>query len=367
MRIALDGRAFDSPAGGVRRYANELFGAIRAIAPNTVLLAVGGTAIPAGILHQPASSLLPTNLGWAIGGLPLAARRARFDVFHALAYTAPLWGVRPLVLTIHDVSYARRPEWSPHPGRLGALRQWFYRASARAADRVITDSSFSKAEIIAAYGYGDERIDVVPLGVGAGFRPDAAVPREPFVLHVGDLHVRRNLDMLLDVVIALRREEPLLSALRLVLIGGDLGVLDGLRRRAIEAGVPDALHYAGRPTDTELVDWYRRAGVLAYPSRYEGFGLPVLEAMACGTPVVASNVASMPEVTGDGALLRSPDEPREWFEALRNLLLDPASARELSSRAIGRAAGFTWERTARLTLAAYERAMALAAKDRQNT
>ena len=104
-----------TPAGGVRRYATELFAAIQVASPETELVAIGGHAVPAGVLRTRAASLVPTNLGWCAAGLPLAARRAAFDVFHAPAYTGPLWGVHPLVITIHDVSYARRPEWSPHP------------------------------------------------------------------------------------------------------------------------------------------------------------------------------------------------------------------------------------------------------------
>ena len=122
MRVAMDGRAFDSPAGGVRRYATELFAALRRVAPALDIVAIGGTAVPTNLAHAAAGASLPTNLGWCTTGLPLGARQSGFDVFHAPAYTAPLWGVRPLVVTIHDVSYARRPEWSPHPGGIGPAR-----------------------------------------------------------------------------------------------------------------------------------------------------------------------------------------------------------------------------------------------------
>jgi glycosyltransferase involved in cell wall biosynthesis len=356
MRVAFDGRAFDSPAGGVRRYVSELTQALLAVAPSVDLVAIGGTAIPGGLAHRAASSIVPTNLGWCLAGLPVAARRTPFDVFHAPAYTAPLWGVHPVVLTIHDVSYARRPEWSPHPGGVGATRQWFYRASARTAARIITDSAFSKSEIVEAYGIVPDRIDVVPLGVSRTFRPDEGTPREPMVLHVGDLHPRRNLGLLLDVVIAMRMQNDQLSNLQLVLVGRDLGMMDALRDRAFESGAPDALRHISQPDDGELLQWYRRSAVLAYPSRYEGFGLPVLEAMATGTPVVASRAASIPEVAGDAALLIAPEDRRDWVEALQQVLLNPARAHDLSRRGVRRAAGFTWERTAQLTLAAYDRA-----------
>src|SRR5260221_8687381 len=117
MRVAVDGRAFESPAGGIRRYVNELFGAMRTVVPSIDLVAIGGSASSPVMTHRAAGSVLPTNLGWCLAGLPIAAGRESFDVFHAPAYTAPLWGARPLVLTIHDVSDARPPEWAPHPGR----------------------------------------------------------------------------------------------------------------------------------------------------------------------------------------------------------------------------------------------------------
>jgi glycosyltransferase involved in cell wall biosynthesis len=176
------------------------------------------------------------------------------------------------------------------------------------------------------------------------------------VLHVGDLHARRNLGLLLDAVIAMRTQNDRLSNLQLVLVGRDLGMIDALRGRAIESGAPDALRHISQPDDGELLQWYRRSAVLAYPSRYEGFGLPVLEAMATGTPVVASRAASIPEVAGDAALLIAPGDRREWVEALQQVLLNPARAQDLSRRGVQRAARFTWERTAELTLAAYDRA-----------
>ncbi len=356
LRIGIDGRAFGTPAGGVRRYATELFAAMVALEPALDLVVIGGEGAGTTGRWQPAASLLPTNLGWCVGGLPVAARRAQLDLFHAPAYTGPLWGVHPLVLTLHDVSYALHPHWSPHPNGVGRVRQAFYRACAAQADRIITDSTFSKTEIIAAYGIDERRIDVVPLGVADVFRPDATVPREPVVLHVGDLHPRRNLLMLLDLVVDSARHEPRLSGLQLVLAGRDLGLLDALQARAAALEATDRLRYVGRPDDAGLADWYRRAGVMAYPSMYEGFGLPVLEALACGTPVVASDAASIPEVTGDAAVLLPPDAAPRWAEAVREILLLDDSRRALiSARGIARARAFTWTQTAARTLETYER------------
>jgi glycosyltransferase involved in cell wall biosynthesis len=355
VRIAFDGHALTSPAGGVRRYTRELFGAIRRVAPSHTLIACGGDADQArgvGAAHIPSPASLPTNLGWALSGLPRAAGRAKADVFHAPAYTAPLWGARPLVLTLHDVSYARHPEWYPY--HAGAVRQAFYARCAARADRILTDSAFSRAEIIAAYGIHQDRIDVVPLGVSDTFRPDPAVPREPVVLHVGDLHPRRNLPMLLDVVLALRAD-PRHARLRLVVAGTDRGSLAGLQAQAQQAGAPEVLHHVADATDTGLVGWYQRAAVMAYPSRYEGFGLPVAEAMACGTPVIAADAASMPEVLDGAGMLVGPDDARGWQQALSAVLDDDERASGMSSRGLARARALTWDRTAALTLDVYRR------------
>jgi glycosyltransferase involved in cell wall biosynthesis len=234
------------------------------------------------------------------------------------------------------------------------VRQAFYRASARRADRILTDSSFSRDEIVAAFDIDPARIDVVPLGVSPRFSPDASISREPFVLHVGDLHPRRNLAMLLDAVMHLRRSEPALAALRLVLVGADRGLLSSLTAQAAGS---DALLHVGTPGDDDLLGWYRRAAVFAYPSRYEGFGLPPLEAMACATPVLASTAGSVPEVTGSAVPLLDVDDAVGWREAIRRVLDEPAHAAELGSRGVARAAQFTWARTALGTVAAYRRAM----------
>jgi glycosyltransferase involved in cell wall biosynthesis len=359
LRIAFDGRALTSPAGGVRRYVHELFAAMSQAAPDVELTAVGAapSAIaPAGVRCVPGGASLPSNLGWSLTGLPLGLRAAGCDVFHAPAYTAPLWGAGPLVVTVHDVSYARHPEWYPY--RIDPVRQAFYRASARRADRILTDSSFSRDEIVAAFDIDPARIDVVPLGVSPRFSPDPGVSREPFVLHVGDLHPRRNLAMLLDAVMQLRRSEPALAALRLVLIGADRGLLSSLTAQAAGSG---ALLHAGTPGDDELLGWYRRAAVFAYPSRYEGFGLPPLEAMACATPVLASTAGSVPEVTGSAVPLLDVDDAVGWREAIRRVLGDAAHAAELGERGVARAAEFTWARTAVATVATYKRAMEQAA------
>lgn len=355
--MGFDARALTSPAAGVRRYARELFGAIAARG-DVVVVAVGapaGEELPVGVERAAGAWTLPTNAGWMFTGLPRAASRARIGLFHAPSYTAPFRGPRPLVLTIHDVSYARRPEWYPY--RRDPLRRAFYRWSARAADLVLTDSEFSKREIVAAYDLRPERISVVPLAAGARFTPGPLLPPALFVLHVGDIHPRRNLATVLEALARLRQRAPDMRDVRLVVVGtdrGHLAELQGLAARLSDG--PPLIDFRGRVSDDELVRLYRTTLALVYPSKYEGFGLPLVEAMACGTPVIGSTAASIPEVAGDAALLRDPDEPEAWTEGILSTG-DPATRARLRAVGLARAATFTWARTAELTVAAYRRAL----------
>ena len=365
LRIGVDGRAFASPAGGVRRYVSELYRAIHEIDPTVEVVAIGadaGMTLPKGVSRRGAIAL-PTNLGWMAASLPLAAQGAGLSVFHAPAYQAPLWGVHPLVLTIHDVSYARHPEW--HPYRNDPFRRAFYRQSARGADRIITDSEFSRSEIAAAYGSLPERIAAVPLAASPIFTPGVceldslpAAVRQPYALHVGDLHARRNLKTALEAILAVRRlrdldssHQPGINAPILVCAGIDRGVAASLRDEVTRATDPDALVLTGPLDDALLLNLYRGASMLLYPSRYEGFGLPVLEAMQCGIPVVASRAASLPELTGDAAVLLDPDDVEAWSQAIVEMVEDASRRGALSAAGIRRAAEFSWARTASETLA----------------
>ena len=358
LRLGVDGRAFSSPAGGVRRYVWEIYGALPGVAPDVDAVALGaspGDALPPSVIPYPARSF-PTNLGWMAATIPLAARRARLDVYHAPAYTAPLWGVHPQVATIHDVSYERKPEWNAY--RNDRVRRYFYKRSALSADRIITDSGFSREEITAAYGIPADRIAVVPLAAGDSFTPGRfAAPEapasvtQPYALHVGDLHIRRNLMTALDAVLALRRLPGSQPRLSLVCAGIDRGVGAGLTARALDARDPGALVLTGVVSEAVLVNLYRGAAMLAYPSRYEGFGLPVLEAMRCGVPVVAANCASIPELVAGAGVLLDPLDVPAWVDAIRRVLTDAATAARLRETGIDRAKLFSWRRTAADTLA----------------
>src|SRR5688500_10626119 len=239
LRIGIDGRAFASPAPGIRRYVRGLTRALLALGEPLEIVALGGrdsSVMPAGTRHVAEPPHPPTNLGWTLVGVPRAARRAQVDVIHAPAYTAPFWATAPVVLTIHDVSYERHPQWYPY--RRDWARRAFYRHSAFAASHILTVSRFSATEITAAYRIPIERMTVTPLGVDEAFAPeDQGVPLElpagvtpPYVLHVGDLHERRNLPMVVEALLAARRGGA--ATLAAVFAGTDRGVGDALCRMA---------------------------------------------------------------------------------------------------------------------------------------
>lgn len=361
MRIGFDGSSLQSPAGGVRRYASELLEALIRVNPSHKIVVFGAPAeatLPDPIQRRHVQRIVPSNLGWSVADLPRVVRREPLDIFHAPAYTAPLRGVHPLVLTIHDVSYERRPEWYPY--RRDSLRRWFYRQSARTADLILTDSEFSRDEISAAYDLELDQVRVVPLGVGPPFG-GLAVHRlppditEPYVLHVGDLHPRRNLHLLVRALARLESLSPNRAVPMLVLAGVDRGERAKLEEEALRTHL--RIHFVGVVDDRTLATLYTGAAAFVYPSRYEGFGLPLLEAMACGAPVLAARAGAIPEVVGDAGVLVDPDDEAGMAAVIRRLIDDVAFSRQLRDAGRRRAKDYTWDRTAVLTTEAYRDAV----------
>ena len=281
------------------------------------------------------------NLFWNLWWGNLLPLWRSWRIFHAPAYTCPLWCPVPVVLTVHDVSYLAGPEYYPY--HLDRFRLAFYRASIRRADLILVPSEFSRSELARFFPGLGERVRVTQWGVHSDFFPDAdarATVRGKFdlegsfLLHVGDVHRRRNLPLL--------AEAATLSGIPLVAVG-----------RLLEGELPAGVRRFEGLSVTDLRGLYHEASALVYASEYEGFGLPILEAMACGLPVVAVPRASLPEVGGDAAIWVEGD-PTHFAEGIRKAVEE---REEFSRLGIERASSFTWERTAELTLRAYREAV----------
>jgi alpha-1,3-rhamnosyl/mannosyltransferase len=273
--------------------------------------------------------------------LPRLLRRLRPALAHFLHVVPPAWR-GPSVLTVQDLSFERFPEL------MGPRDRFFFRTfvprSARRADRVLTGSEWTKRDLIERYGVREERVVVTPYGVDRTFRPNGG-HREgrPYALFVGSLQRRKAPDL------ALRALAAVDSDLRLVFAGPNKGLEGELLELVSRLGLERRVDFAGHVTKDELASLYRGAALLVFPSRYEGFGLPVLEAMASGTPVVAVASSSIPEVAGDAAILVPPDAG-ELASGIERAL---AERERLVAAGLERAAGFSWAETARQTAEVY--------------
>ncbi len=356
--------------GGMEVYARELVRALPGADPGLRLTAfVNREAAAAGGPWEEHCDVVvvpvrATNrLEWVRGEqqlLPRLARRAGVDLVHSLASTAPAWGAFRRVVTIHDLHYRLIPD--AHFGVRGLGMRVLVPLAARRSHRIITDAQSTAADLGTLLRVPAAKVDVVALGCGttARERPEAeARLRERHrlgdrrvVLSVAAKRPHKNLMRLIEAVAALDpTDRPLL-----VIPGYPTPHERELRERASALGVMDDLRLLDWVTPAELEGLYALAAVFAFPSLYEGFGLPVLEAMSRGVPVVTSNRSSLPEVAGDAALLVDPEDTAAIRDALARLLRDPAERARLAELGRAQARRFTWARTAQLTAASYRAA-----------
>ena len=354
--------------GGMEVYARELIPALRAVDPEIRLTAFVNREAAESPVAAPWTEIpnvvVPIRARrrteWARGEqqhLPRLARRAGVDLLHSLANTAPGWGPRPRVVTVHDLIAWRRPE--AHLGVLSRGVRLLVRLAVARSQRVIAVSESTRRDLVEVLGVDPVRIDVVPNGVTLpATAGDAAAARarlgagdRPIVLSASAKRPHKNLGRLLEAIERMD-ERPLL-----VLPGYSTPYEDDLREQARALGVEDDVRFLGWTEAGELEDLYAAAACYAFPSYYEGFGLPVLEAMARGVPVVASDRSSLPEVAGGAAILFDPDDAGAVARALQEVLADGARADELRRLGHAQVERFSWEAAARGTLASYERAL----------
>jgi len=294
--------------------------------------------------------------------LPSLAARSGVDLVHSLASTAPVWGRFRRVVTIHDLAYRIVPE--AHLGVAGLGMRVLVPGAAHRAHRIITDSDSTRADLLRFHRLDARRIDTVPLGVRVAAHRDVAPAADLRArLRLGDRAVllsvsaqrpHKNLARLIEAVALLApAQRPVL-----VVAGYETAYGAELRERAAALGVTDDVRIPGWLADRDLEGLYALAAAVACPSLYEGFGLPVLEAMARDVPVLTSDRGSLPEVAGDAALTVDPLDARAIAEGIGRLLTDTRLAGELRMKGRERVKRFTWAATAAGTLAAYERTLA---------
>jgi glycosyltransferase involved in cell wall biosynthesis len=304
------------------------------------------------------------RLLWEQTALPMHAKRHRLDVLHSPHYTMPVIASCPRVVTFHDATFFLFPEL--HQPIKRAFFPRMIRWSGRHADELIADSESTRQDIIAQCGVSPDRIHTVHIAASADCAPPDeselldvlsrhGLERGRYLLYVGVLEPRKNVPQLVE---AFGRVAAACPSLMLVIAGRKGWMYDSIFERVVSLGLLERVRFLGYVATEELGSLYAGSRAFVYPSRYEGFGIPVLEAMQAGAAVITSDRSSLSEIAGDAALLVDPDDVSALAEALKLVVTDDALARSLVDRGLKRAAMFSWDRTAAATLAVYRLAAA---------
>jgi glycosyltransferase involved in cell wall biosynthesis len=351
LHVAVDGIGLARPWAGVGVYTTQILRAMAVERPDcrfTVYVPPGVAAEGSrstSYRQLPDLPFIGRHVQW-----PARLRRLKPDLFFGAVGALPLMDVgSPSVITVHDLAIYRNAGW--FPARQPLSTRWVVPSSLSRADMVIAVSTNTARDAEELFGVSRSRLAVVPHGVSPGLRPMSGEELAPvrerfhlperFILFVGTIEPRKNLLTLLDAW-AMMRDRP-----DLVIVGGWGWNYEPIRERISRLG--DKVHHLDAIEPTELPAIYNLARVLAHPAWYEGFGLPPLEAMACGTPVVVSNSSSLPEVVGDAGLVVPAGDADAWRKALERVLADQDLAADLRRRGILRAAEFSWSRSAAMT------------------
>lgn len=304
-----------------------------------------------------------SRLIWDYAVLPRDLKKERIDIFHGSSFSVPLAKTCPSVVSIHDLAFSYFPEGYPKASL------YYFRILlplvVKQANMIITDSESSRRDIVDMFAVPTTKVAVVYHGIGSDFRivddPDRLervqrkyrITRE-FMLNVSGLITpRKNLITLFESYAKLRRKHIMNH--QLVVVGKPGWLYSKIFETVARLGLQEDVVFTGPVPYDDLIALYNAAKLLVFPSWYEGFGYPVLESMACGTPVVASNVSSLPEIVGAAGLLVNPADKDELADSINRVLEDDILKNRLIKRGLLRAKSFTWEKTARQTLRLYER------------
>ena len=372
MHIAIDAHSVGAQLAGNESYAVNLIEALAEIDQTNLytLYVTKPAAIDRFANRWPNFKVKQTLPHTPLVRIPLTLsaelRRHPVDVLH-VQFTAPPFAPCPVVTTIHDLSFEHLPETFKRRSR--AQLRLTVRRTARKAALVLTLSEFSRRDIIETYAVAPERVIVTPAAAPAHFKPvlsetELEKTRERYgiganyLLSLGSIQPRKNLTRLIDALLWLRTERPDRDLPQLVIAGKRGWLDDEVFRAAQQDGLNESVKFIGYVPEEDLPALYSGAMCFVYPSYFEGFGLPVLEAMQCGAPVIAGNQTSLPEVAGAAALLFDPFDTRALGEAIARVIDHPDYRAQLRDRGLKRAAEFSWINTARSTLKAYESAAA---------
>lgn len=376
-RVGLNALVMFTGAGfrnaGPSRYTRELVRALFAVPEHEYTLFVNNSVLEDPFPQARGKSLIRTRvptsrtavrIAWEQAVLPVWAALERFDLVHSFLNVAPLLSPGVQVVTIHDLSFLVTP-WA-HPLRRQIYLGLMTRLSARRAKAVLADSRATKLDLMRYFGVDERKIWVVYPGLDQDMRPAASredlerfrarkgLP-ERFILFMATLEPRKNVDRLVRAFALLRRRSGYGG--ELVLAGGRGWGYDRIQAAIDEEGLATHVRLAGYVPREEQPLWYNAAQAFVYPSVYEGFGMPVLEAMACGTPVITSGTSSLPEVVGEAGITIDPGSVEAMAEAMAEVVGSAGRRDELRERGLVQASRFSWEIAAKKCLEAYRYAL----------
>lgn len=366
MHIGIDCRLPTYQMGGISQYAIHLVQALGTMEGDNRFTIFHSrrerrSFVPSGNTNFSRSNLLtPCHHRYERLALAIELARHNLNVFHSTDFIPPAKGTYRRVITIHDLNFLYYPQFLTPESRRYYARQIEWAVSS--ANHIIADSDATRRDLMTLLGVQPHRVTTVHLAanpVHSTIYSKAQIAQTAsdlglnpgFILWVGTLEPRKNLPTLLRAYHRLRNEAGF--TIPLVLVGGKGWLYEEIFRTIDELQLSNNIFHLSGITDTQLAHLYRLAGVLAMPSHYEGFGLPVLEAMHGGCPCVVSNRGSLPEVAGDAAILIDPDGDEDWFHALNRILVDTEFASSLSQAGLLQARKFTWQKTAAATLDVY--------------
>jgi len=369
MKIGFDRSIAQTNQAGTGIYAASLLEALQQVAPEHEYHTFASARrwqmgqqktllSRAGVIYQ--------DVLWTHAILPAQAARSHIDVLHTPAHVIPVLAPCPTVVSILDALILKTPEnftrWHRNYARV------FVPLSARQAAAILTISEHSKRDLVETLKVSPDKVHVTYLAASPRFHPVAIADiydareqyaiHKPFILSVGTLEPRKNITRLVQAFAQLNRTDY-----QVIHVGPKGWQYDDILAEAQRLGLQDTVRFLGHVPLDDLVKLYNAASLFVYPSLYEGFGIPVLEAMACGCPVITSNTSSLPEVAGDAAILIDPTDTQQLADAIQRVLEDRPLADSLNEKGLANARRFSWERCAQETLAVYRQAPGVSPRD----